>query len=79
MSNLKQQTEDMLQKLNPRFMASDPWRTIDQSLESLIDKIVLELNPQTLDDQIDEVLNDWDNRKDSIEYLIEKLQKLLAE
>jgi hypothetical protein len=57
-------------------MASDPWRSIDQALESLIDKIVLEFNPETLDDDINDVLDDWDNRSDAIDYLIEKLQKM---
>lgn len=78
MSNLLQQTEAILAKLDPRFMASDPWRTIDQALESLIDKIVLELN-QTTDENIARDLDEWDNRVDAIDYLIEKLQKMKAE
>lgn len=57
-------------------MASDPWRTIDNSLESLIDKVVLEFNPQTLDDDIPDTLDDWDNRAEAIDYLIEKLSKI---
>jgi hypothetical protein len=65
-----------LEKLNTRFMASDPWRTIDNSLESLIDKVVLEMNPQLLDDQINEALEDWDNRETAIEILIDKLTKM---
>ena len=79
MNKLKQQTEEVLQKLNPRFMASDPWRSIDASLDSLVDKIVLEMNPQTLDDDIEDVLNEWDNRENAIDYLIEKLQKMKDE
>lgn len=57
-------------------MASDPWRTIDNSIESLIDKVVLEFNPQTLDDDIPDTLDDWDNRVEAIDYLIEKLSKI---
>lgn len=64
-----------IEKVNARVMASDPWRTIDNSLESLIDKVVLEFNPQTLDDDIPDTLDDWDNRVEAIDYLIEKLQK----
>lgn len=71
--------QNQLEKLNVRFMASDPWRTIDQSLESLIDKVILEMNPGLLDDQINDYLDDWDEREDAIKYLIEKLQKQLAE
>lgn len=68
--------EHQLAKLNVRFMASDPWRTIDDSLESLIDKVVLEMNPQLLDDQINEALDEWDNRETAIEILIDKLTKM---
>lgn len=65
-----------IEKVNARVMASDPWRTIDNSLESLIDKVVLEFNPQTLDDDIPDTLDDWDNRVEAIDYLIEKLSKI---
>lgn len=68
--------EQQLAKLNTRFMASDPWRNIPDALESLIDKVVLEFNPSTLDDDIPDVLDDWDNREEAIDYLIEKLQKM---
>jgi nitrate/nitrite-specific signal transduction histidine kinase len=75
----REKAEEVLQSLNPRFMASDPWRSIDQALESLIDKVVLELNPDTLDDNINDTLDDWDNRVEAIDYLVEKLQKQKAE
>lgn len=65
-----------IEKVNARVMASDPWRTIDNSLESLIDKVVLEFNPQTLDDDIPDTLDDWDNRVEAIDYLVEKLLKI---
>lgn len=65
-----------LPKLNPRFIASDPWRSIDDALESLIDKVVLELHPDTLDDDINDLLDEWDNRTEAMHYLIKKLLKM---
>ena len=62
---------------HPRLIKSNPWNSVEDSINELVDKIILEMNPQTLDDDIPDVLDDWDNRENAIEYLIEKLQKLL--
>lgn len=75
----KNMLEDALNRLNPRFMASDPWRTIDQATESLIDKVVVEFNPEVLDDDLPDVMDDWDERKNAIDYLIDKLSKMKEE
>lgn len=62
-----------------RLLKSNPWRNIPESLNDLIDKVILEFHPQLLDDDIPDAVDDWDNRVEAIDYLIEKLQKQKAE
>ena len=61
---------------HPRVMNSDPWKSIDQSLEALLDKIILEFSPNTPDDDIPDLLDDWDNRENAIEILQTKLSRM---
>lgn len=72
--NRLDKVEEVLEQISPRFMASNPWRTIDDSLESLVDKVIYELNPDM--DDTEENMNDWDNRLEAINYLVEKLVKM---
>jgi len=62
---------------SPRVRNAQTWMSLDHQLNSVIDRIILELNPRLLDAAIADALNDWDNRETAIEYLIEKLQKEL--
>lgn len=61
---------------HPRLIKSDPWTSLDDKLNEVIDKVILEFSPNTLDDDIPDVLDDWDNRENAIEILITKLQKM---
>lgn len=61
---------------HPRLIKSDPWTSLDDKLNEIIDKVILEFTPNTLDDDIPDVLDDWDNRENAIEILITKLQKM---
>lgn len=79
MSKMLDKTKELIDQLNPRFIASDPWRGVDESLESLIDKIVVEFNPEVLDDDLPDVMDDWDERLNAIDYLINKLLKMKEE
>lgn len=64
---------------HPRLIKSNPWNTIDDSLGELIDKIILEFNPQVLDDDIPDTLDDFANRNEAIEYLLKKLLTMKGE
>lgn len=48
-------------------------------LESLIDQIIIDLNPSTLDDDMADLTADMDNRLEAMEYLHEKLGKMIQE
>ena len=61
---------------HPRFIKSDPWASVDDKINELIDKVILDFSPETLDDDIPDLLDDWDNRENAIEILIDKLQKM---
>lgn len=61
---------------HPRVIKSDPWTNLDQKLNEVIDKVILDFTPNTPDDDIPDVLDDWDNRENAIEILIDKLQKM---
>lgn len=61
---------------HPRLIKSDPWASIEEKIDELIDKIIFELTPEMLDDQIEDELNDWGNRENAINILIDKLQKM---
>lgn len=52
---------------------------IDEKLELLIDQTILDSNPQVLDDEIEDLLENWDERYNAIEYLIEKLENKIKE
>lgn len=62
-----------------RIIQTNPWKDIDQSIEDLIDKTILEFNPEVLDDDIPDLLDDPDQQSEAIDYLIEKLKKLKEE
>lgn len=62
--------------LHPRVIRANPWNSIDENLNELLDKIILEVHPNILDDDIPDTLDDWDNREMAIEYLIDKLTKM---
>ena len=62
-----------MNKIHPRILKSDPWTSVDQALDNLIDKLILEVNPTVLDDDIPDLLDNWDNREMAIEVLIDKL------
>lgn len=63
----------------PRFIKTDPWADVDTKLNELIDKIVIEFTPGVLDDDLPDLLDDWDNRQTAIEILQDKLLKMLSE
>lgn len=73
--------EDRIKKTehNPRVIATDPWNSIDKSLDLLIDKIIIEANPSIIDDHIPDLLDDWDNRVMAIEVIENKLKQLKGE
>lgn len=59
-----------------RVIKTDPWNSINKSLDLLIDKIILESNPQALDDHIPDILDDWDNRVMAMEVIEDRINKL---
>lgn len=52
---------------------------IDEKLNRLIDDVIMELNPELLDDDYPDAYEDWDKRVEAMEYIKEKLQKQLEE
>lgn len=56
-----------------------PWESTPEKLSSLIDSIILDFHPETLDDDIEDLLDDADNRLEAMEYLHEKLGKMIQE
>jgi len=65
--------------MNDQIMKSNPWEKTGDTLERLIDKIILDFNPGATDDQSVELIEDPDQRLEAIEYLHEKLGKMIRE
>lgn len=61
------------------LMRTDPHLRIDDVIENLVDKVILELNPELFDDDMPDALNDFANRQEAIIYLLEKLMRLMEE
>lgn len=59
--------------IHPRIVKSNPWTSTDDSLNELIDKIIISVHPNLPRGMVDNVLNDWDNRELAIEVLQDKL------
>lgn len=59
-----------------RIIETNPWNTVDKEIDVLISKVVLQMNPEVLDDDLNDLLDDWDNRENAIDYLIDKLIKI---
>lgn len=49
---------------------------IDQKIESLIEEVIVAMNPMLLDDDYPDAIGDWDNWEEAIDYLIDKLNKI---
>lgn len=62
--------------IHPRVMGADPWINTDEALNRLIDKVILEKFPNTLDDEIPDVLDNGDNRIDAMHTIIMRLLKM---
>jgi hypothetical protein len=61
------------------IMETNPWETVDDAIDKLISKRVLELHPDIKDDDLSDVLDDWGNRADAIDDLVSKLIKMRKE
>jgi hypothetical protein len=62
-----------------RLILTEPWKTTDDLLENLIDKEVLVRNPQVLDDDLEDIMNDWGERIEAIDAIIYKLEAIKKE
>lgn len=61
------------------IMDTNPWESVDDSIDKLISKRILELNPKIPDGDLNEVLDDSDNRAEAVDDLILKLIKIKKE
>ena len=66
----------MIVKIHPRIIKADPWQTVNSQIESLIDKIIIDKNPLALDDEMNDLLDNPENREKAIDKLVEKLEAL---
>jgi len=49
---------------------------INTLIKELIEYTIMELNPGHVDDDMPDLLDDWDKRIEAIDYLVEKLLKM---
>lgn len=56
-----------------------PWESTPEKLSGLIDSIIIDFHPGTKDDDLEDLLDDADNRLEAMEYLHEKLGKMIQE
>jgi hypothetical protein len=69
--------EGELVEPSPRLLATDPWSSVDQYMDRLIDKVIIEMNPETqTEEQLKSLLEDTDNRQNAIDWIISKLVKI---
>ena len=54
-------------------MKVDPWKGIDQSLDDLLVKIIMDKHPEILDDDLPDILNNERLVDEAKETIIEKL------
>jgi len=63
--------------INRIMTKTNPWNSIDKAMEELINIVIMELNPELLDDDYPDAFDQWDNIEEAILYIKDKLNKKL--
>jgi hypothetical protein len=49
--------------------------TLDEKIEEMINELIIDFNKPSVDDDYPDLIDNWDNRVEAIDYLIELVLK----